>query len=158
MVPQEGVGGCTPSPRKERPASRTIVSPIPSVAATITGAIVFGMRWRTTRRARERPRARPACMNSRSLRLSTSPRTSRVGCGHCVRPSTATIRKIEGSKNAMIVMRSTSRGKEITMSTNRITTESNLPPTKPETAPSSVPIVIEMLTATNPIVSEMRAP
>src|SRR5690606_13296713 len=42
MYPQEGEGGWTPSPRKERPASSTIVLPIPRVAATITGASTFG--------------------------------------------------------------------------------------------------------------------
>ena len=44
------------------------------------------------------------------------------------------------------------------MSTTRMMTVSTRPPAKPETAPRRVPIVIEMLIATNPIVIEMRAP
>src|SRR5690606_30285798 len=37
MLPQLGVGGCTPSPRKLRPPSTRIAPAIPSVAVTSTG-------------------------------------------------------------------------------------------------------------------------
>ena len=109
-------------------------------------------------RARPNPSAWAACTNSRSRSESTSPRTSRAVPGHCVSPSTAMIRKIEGSKSAMIVISSTSCGKEITMSTSRMITESTQPPKNPDTAPSSVPIVTLIPTATKPIERETRAP
>src|SRR5207247_1976963 len=37
MLPHDGVGGCTPRPRNERPASSMIALPTPSAAATMTG-------------------------------------------------------------------------------------------------------------------------
>ena len=58
--PQEAVGGCSPSPRNERPASRTMTFPIPSVAATMTGASVLGMTCLRMIRTSEYPSARAA--------------------------------------------------------------------------------------------------
>ena len=159
IEPQEGVGGWRPNPKKDNPASRTITFPMPSVAATITGAKVFGITWRKMMRSRVNPRARAASMNSRSRRLSTSPRTIRVVPGHWVKPRTAMIKKIDDcSKRATMVMSSTRRGKEITMSTKRMTTASTFPPRKPAIAPSIVPIVMLIPTATKPIARETRAP
>src|SRR5690554_1278077 len=128
MLPHVGVGAETPSPRNERPASRTIVFPMPSVAATITGASTFGIRWRSRMRRDEKPSARAAWTNSRSRRLSTSPRTMRVVLGHCVSPSTVMMTAIEGLNSATIMMSSTRRGNASTMSVNRIRTVSTLPP------------------------------
>src|SRR5690606_22304563 len=87
ILPHEGAGSGTPSPRNESPASSTIVLPMPSVAATMTGASTLGTRCRRMMRGPLMPSARAASMNSRSRRLSTSPRTMRVVPGHCVRPS-----------------------------------------------------------------------
>ena len=44
MMPQLGVGGCTPSPMKLSPASSRIAFGIARVAATMRGASVFGRR------------------------------------------------------------------------------------------------------------------
>src|SRR5690606_17384527 len=158
MFPQVGVGGATPSPRKERPASRTIVFPIPSVAATMTGASTLGTRCRRMIRQRPNPSARAAITNSRSLRLSTSPRTILAVLGHCVSPSTVMIRNMLGLKRAMIMMRRTSRGKARTMSVKRMIAASTRPPMYPATAPRIVPIVMAIATATNAIESDTRAP
>src|SRR5688572_8784662 len=46
MLPQLAVGGWTPSPRKLADASRMMAWPTPRVAATMTGANVFGRTWR----------------------------------------------------------------------------------------------------------------
>src|SRR6266699_5399034 len=42
MLPHDGVGGWTPRPRNERPASSMIALPTPSAAATLTGVSAFG--------------------------------------------------------------------------------------------------------------------
>ena len=60
IPPQDGVGGCTPSPRNERPASSRITSPTPSVAATSSGPAVFTSRCRKIIRRRDAPSASAA--------------------------------------------------------------------------------------------------
>src|SRR6185503_8083941 len=62
MPPQDGVGGCTPSPRKESPASTRMTSPTPSVAATSSGPRALGSRCRKIIRRRGAPSASAARM------------------------------------------------------------------------------------------------
>jgi hypothetical protein len=42
MPPQEGVGGFTPNPRKERADSRMMMAPISRLARTMSGPTMFG--------------------------------------------------------------------------------------------------------------------
>src|SRR4051812_42436178 len=58
--PQLAVLGGTPSPRKLRADSSKIAEATPNVAATITGASVFGRTWRKIIRASVAPSARAA--------------------------------------------------------------------------------------------------
>src|SRR5216117_2650439 len=58
MLPQDGVGGWTPRPRNDRPASSMIALPIPSAAATMTGVSALGRTSRHRILARESPSAR----------------------------------------------------------------------------------------------------
>jgi len=44
IAPQLGVGACTPSPKKLKPASATMADAIPNVASTMIGAMMFGNR------------------------------------------------------------------------------------------------------------------
>ncbi|MNC92248.1 hypothetical protein D3C83_86370 [compost metagenome] len=61
IVPQLGMGGCTPSPRKLSEASAMIAPAIPSVACTVTADSVAGITWRTSVRGVVAPIARAAC-------------------------------------------------------------------------------------------------
>ena len=51
IVPQLGVGGCTPRPRKLSDASAMIAPAMPSVACTTTAGSAVGRTWRRTIRA-----------------------------------------------------------------------------------------------------------
>ena len=78
MLPQLGVGGCTPRPRKDSPLSSRIALPTPRVAATTAGPSAFGSTWRQSRRGDGTPSAVAASTYGRARTPSTSPRTSRA--------------------------------------------------------------------------------
>ena len=42
MLPQDGIGGCAPIPRKDKPASIKIAAAKFAAEITITGPITFG--------------------------------------------------------------------------------------------------------------------
>ena len=67
MLPQVGVGGVTPRPRNDSPASVRIALAIPSVALTIMKASVFGRRCLAILDLSDIPSTSVACMNSCSL-------------------------------------------------------------------------------------------
>ena len=72
MLPHEGCGGCTPTPRKESVASSSTVVATPSVPHTIALGKRCGAMWRNRMRICPAPSERSARMKSRS----TSPRVS----------------------------------------------------------------------------------
>src|SRR5450759_442952 len=78
MLPQLGVGGLTPRPRKLSEDSRMIAPPTPRVAPTMIGAIALGKIWRKTMRRSRSPTMREATMYSSSRMDSTVPRTTRA--------------------------------------------------------------------------------
>ena len=78
MLPQEGVGGWVPKPKKDRPASATMAPAMPNVAWTMTGPRTLGTRWRVMMRLASAPRARAAWTNSNSLSAKTCPLTRRA--------------------------------------------------------------------------------
>ena len=158
MFPHEGVGGCTPRPRNERPLSVRIAPATPSTAATSTGAIAFGRMCRKISRASPAPSARAATTKSRSRRLRNSARTSRQTPIQPVMPMTNITFQMLGPMNAITVRIRKVLGKQSMMSTKRITSESTTPPKNPAHAPSVVPMNTAMPTETNPTASEMRAP
>ena len=88
MLPQLGVGGCTPRPRKLSPASSRIAFAMPNVAATITGARAFGSMWRKMMRPFDAPTVRLASTNSRSRSDRNSARTIRAIGGQPSKPIT----------------------------------------------------------------------
>src|SRR5437870_4568447 len=81
-----GVGGCTPTPRKESPASVRIDEAISRVAWTMIGAVTFGQMWRNTIRAGLMPSTRAADTKSRSRTESVWPRVSRAMPGVATMP------------------------------------------------------------------------
>ena len=104
------------------------------------------------------PITRAAHTKSRSRRLSTSPRISRAGTSHEKNPS----RRLSSSTVALNFVASTStmnrNGIEYTMSTKRIITPSSRRPERPEMAPYSVPMTIEITAAKKPMASAVRPP
>jgi hypothetical protein len=58
MRPREGVGGRTPTPRKERAASTRMAMAMRTEACTRRGVVEFGRMWRRTTRGTVAPSAR----------------------------------------------------------------------------------------------------
>src|SRR5215469_6998866 len=78
IEPQAGSGGGTPTPRKLREASAMMTTPIVRLASTIVEFSTLGRMWRKITRARLAPAISASLTNSRSRRLSTSPRITRA--------------------------------------------------------------------------------
>src|SRR5215469_13460317 len=78
IEPQAGSGGGTPTPRKLSEASAMMTTPIVRLASTIVEFNTLGGMWRKITRAREPPAISASLTNSRSRRLSTSPRITRA--------------------------------------------------------------------------------
>ena len=78
IEPQAGCGGGTPTPRKLSDASAMITTPMVRLASTIAEFITFGRMWRRITRVRLAPAISASLTNSRSRRLSTSPRITRA--------------------------------------------------------------------------------
>ena len=57
MLPQDGLGGCVPMPRKERVASTRIELADHRVISTTMGAAMFGTMWRKMISGVETPEA-----------------------------------------------------------------------------------------------------
>src|SRR6059036_4375304 len=82
MLPHDGVGGWTPTPRNDKLASSVIAFPRPSAAETITGVSALGRIWRASTRRRDKPSASAPSTNGRAARSEER----RVGkeCVGCV--------------------------------------------------------------------------
>ena len=78
IVPQDGVGGCTPAPRNESAASSRIALATISGKKTSSSVIVFGRISRNMIRSEPMPCGRAASTNSFSRSASTSPRIGRA--------------------------------------------------------------------------------
>ena len=116
ILPREGVGGCTPIPRKLNAASSSMEIANTDVAYTSTGAMVLG---RISEKRIYRPGI-PAVMSLLqkfvSRRESTLPRTSRVTPGQSTKPRIRIILHIPGLKMAAATSTSRIYGKDMTIS------------------------------------------
>ena len=78
ISPQAGLGGGTPTPRKDSAASVTITTPSMRVPSTIAELMTLGRMWRRMMVHLEHPATMARRTNSRSLSESTSPRMTRA--------------------------------------------------------------------------------
>ena len=76
ILPHDGMGRCTPSPRKLSEASRITASPTSSVASTSRVLMMLGKTWRSIIRGRLEPATLASRTKSISIRRSTSPRST----------------------------------------------------------------------------------
>src|SRR5206468_5435492 len=128
IAPHDGVGGCAPRPMNDSAASAMIAPPMPSVAATITGAITLGSRWRAMIRASDAPRARAACTYSRPRVSSTWPRTMRAIPAQPTIPMTTNTTGSDGFTAAAMAISSSSDGNaSVTSATRMIRPSSQRP-------------------------------
>gem|GEM_PF-6261911 len=78
MLPQVGIGGCAPKPKKLSPASSNIADAKFEDASTNIGPMILGKICRVMIRVLLKPRDRAASTNSTCFKLNTWPRTKRV--------------------------------------------------------------------------------
>ena len=128
IEPQLAVDGGTPKPRKLKVDSMSIADAIPNVAATKTGARVFGNTWRKMIRKSVAPSARAATTYSKDLAFRNSPRVRRATVGQFVIPMTTMMLKMLCGKNATTVMIRKNVGIVSMISIRRDATISTMPP------------------------------
>src|SRR6516165_2628993 len=143
MSPQLGVGGTTPSPRKDSTASNAMAEGISSVAYTISGAVRLGRTSTNMMRRLPAPPARAASMYSFSLIDMASPRAMRPTAAHEKNAITPMMTVRLGPTTATSAMAASRNGNERMRSISLDSTESVSPPRKP----ASSPIVVPMMTA-----------
>ncbi|SMB69836.1 Uncharacterised protein [Acinetobacter baumannii] len=127
-LPQVAVGGCTPRPRKESPASSKIALATPKVAYTTSTSTVFGSRWRRMMRLGRAPMATAADTKSCSRRDRSLALTSRQTRGQLSRPMMKMVLSSPGPMIAASASSTMMLGKVITMSTKRMMRPSVIPP------------------------------
>ena len=89
MLPQDGVGSLTPKPRKARPASATMATPIASRVIAIMAGTTLGSTSRNNTRHGLAPIARAAMTKSRSAHASVLARVIRASSGMAMMPNAA---------------------------------------------------------------------
>ena len=128
-LPRLASGGLMPKPRKDRAASATTESAMPSVAATTTGARAAGRMWRAMIRRFDAPSARAACTKSASRNFRNSARTSRQASVQPVKPIAMITTRAEPLPRTATMMRIMKKtGSERITSTNRMIRLSIQPP------------------------------
>ena len=85
------------------------------------------------------PSARADSTNGKPITSSTEPRTTRANAGVITMPIAIIALRRFGPSRPAITIASTSPGSANIMSTKRISSESTLPPKKPESRPSETP-------------------
>src|SRR5688572_8416047 len=128
MDPQLATEGGTPNPRKLKVDSMRIAEATPNVAATRTGARVFGSTCRKMVRQSDAPKALAATTYSRDFVFNTSPRVRRATVGQLVMPiTTMTLKMLCGRKVTTVMIRK-NVGIVSMISISRETTMSTTPP------------------------------
>ena len=104
------------------------------------------------------PSALADSTNGKPITSSTEPRTTRANAGVITMPIAIIAFRRFGPSSPAITIASTSPGSANMMSTRRISSESTLPPKKPERRPSETPSTKAMPTEMAPTCSETWAP
>jgi hypothetical protein len=157
MLPQLGMLGGVPAPRKERIASTIIADAATKVPCTRSGGNVLGRMWRHRMRKKPVPLAKAASTKGSSRKVSTTPRTRRVTRG----TSATVIAKITFSMLARVsainAIAISTAGIDISPSMIRITIAS-VQRLKPVTRPIRSPNPLASSATLIPTVSDTRAP
>ncbi len=150
MVPHEGMGGCTPMPRKLNPASMRMAAAKLAAEITITGPMMLGSTCLNIILKFLYPSAFPASTNSFSLMLRICPRTTLATSTHMVSPTA--IKTCQNPfPNAKVIAITSSRvGIDQTTLMIHTIRLSSQPLKKPAMAPSVIPINRDMMTEINP--------
>ena len=155
IFPHDVFGGCTPNPRNDSVDSVMMAPATASVASTMIGPIVFGIRWRVMIRNGEAPAARAASTYSFSFNDSTCPRTTRAMYIQKIPASTRMIVMLLCPKYCSARARMAMSGTMRNRSVKRISAWSVALPKKPATAPTDAPTIVESSATVMPISSEI---
>src|SRR6478735_4730542 len=149
MTPQLDVGGFTPRPRNERPASAPIAYPNASAAWTMTGDTTFGNTCLRSMRLSETPTDLAASTNVSSRTASTCDRMTRTSPGTktMAMASDALVRL--APRSAEIARANVSGGNVNNASMQRSMIPPSHPPKKPDDSPSTSATLVAIVTTRN---------
>ena len=153
-MPQLGIGGCAPIPKKLKPASSKIAEAKLEAAITITGPSTLGNICLLMIRKLLKPNALPASTYCISRNEKIWPRTSLATSTHIVRP-TAINTWVNPFPNARVIAITSNKvGIDQTTLIIHMITRSTFPRKNPANDPRRMPIIREMITAINPTDNE----
>lgn len=161
ICPHDGVGGVTPMPRKDRPASETMLLGSEIAEYVSTGATRAGRSSRRAVRHGLDPASREAATKSRDFKVSTWARTILAMPPQPSSPSTSISSRGRGKPLGMIAssaMAKTSDGRVTKMSVIRLTRPSRKRLPSPASSPKSMPSPTCSAVAPIATTSEIRAP
>jgi hypothetical protein len=164
IVPSDGSGGRTPTPRNDSAASSTTAFVNSTVKIATSVNETFGSNSRAMTRDVPAPCRTAASTNGCERTAMTRARTGRATYGTETTPISSAVTIFDAARascSASVVPTATparSTGNDHTTSNPRMTTVSVRPRTKPASTPAAAPSTIETSAATAPMVSEVRAP
>lgn len=161
ICPQDGVGGLTPTPRKESAASAEMLDGKSSAAYVMTGAASEGSSSRRAICHWFQPLSRAAATWSSDLRLSVAARTIFAVPPQPMRPMTSATSTGRGKVSGTMASRaseSTISGIATTTSVIRLRTLSTSLLPRPAATPKATPSSTCTRVAANATESEIRAP
>src|SRR6266545_2744737 len=158
MRPQAGCGGGTPTPRKLSEASAMMTTPTVRLASTVAVFMTFGRMCRLITRHLLAPAISASFTNSRSRRVSTSPRMTRAYRVQYTAPRMTMMFHMLGPTMAARKIAKTMAGNASQASVTRMMIWSTQPPTYPERIPIAVPMLPATSVPISPTISDTRAP
>src|SRR5712692_3297376 len=158
MRPQAGCGGGTPTPRKLSEASAMMTTPTVRLASTVAVFMTFGRMCRLITRSLLAPAISASFTNSRSRRVSTSPRMTRAYRVQYTAPRMTTMFHMLGPTMAARKIAKTMAGNASQASVTRMMIWSTQPPTYPARIPIAVPMLPATSVPISPTISDTRAP
>ncbi len=158
MLPQLGLGGCTPIPRKDKALSPRIVPATSTIATAVSSGAKCGSTCRVTVHRVPAPRARLATTNSRSFMAAACVFTSLATPGQAVMLSATMTGVMPSPHTPMMRMARRISGKANMASVRRIIGPASQRGPYTPVRPTMMPTVRAMACTANPTKSDIRAP
>ena len=147
MLPHSAAGGCTPSPRKESPASSIIIVPISKTAVTRICPAILGRICLKRIFGTLLPDIFTAIRYGESFCASVSPLASLANFGHPITASAMIAFCIPPPRTPATASAKTRLGNARNKSEIRISTVSAIPPHHPQISPITVPVTVTIETS-----------
>src|SRR5258707_6023005 len=128
MLPQVGIGGCAPNPKKLSPASNKIAEAKFDEASTNIGPTILGKICLLMIRVLLNPKERAASIYSTCFKLKTWPRTRRATSTHMDKPTAIKICQSPLPKAKDIAITNSNAGNAHNMFISQLKAASAQPP------------------------------